>query len=377
MVFPPDYDTVAITNLDAYKRNIQKIISHIGDSVQLMAVVKANAYGHGMAECAQTALDAGASILGVAFASEGAKLREAGITAPILVMAQESFDHIPSLIENDLIISLASFIMLDELKTVLTQHNSSCRVHIKVDTGMGRIGIQPDDALSLVEKAWNTPGITVKGIFTHFPSADEEKDPFSQNQIEVFNSLLKKLTQKGIRPKIAHMCNSAGTLKFPEAHLDLVRTGIMTYGLIPYPGSEEKLTFEPVMSLKSRISFIKEVPAGFGVSYGSTFTAKRPSRLATVPLGYGDGYNRHLSNKGKAIVNSVIVPVVGRVCMDQTVFDITDAGDVREGDPIILIGREGDKIITIEEHAQIAGTISYEIVTGITGRVSRFFIPAT
>jgi len=377
MVSPLDHDTVVITNLDAYKRNIQKIISYIGDSVQLMAVVKADAYGHGMLECARTALDAGASMLGVAFASEGAKLREAGITAPILVMAQESFDRIPSLIENDLTISLTSFKMLGVLKTVLAQNNSTCRIHIKVDTGMGRIGIQTDDATSLVERAWNSPGITVEGIFTHFPSADEEKDSFSQKQIEVFKSLLKKLSQKGIKPKFAHMCNSAGTLKFPEAHLDLVRTGIMTYGLIPYPESEGKLIFEPVMTLKSRITFIKEVPAGFVVSYGSTFTAKRPSLLATVPLGYGDGYNRHLSNKGKAIVNGVIVPVVGRVCMDQTLFDITDAGKVREGDPITLIGRDGDKIITVEDHARIAGTINYEIVTGITGRVSRAFIQAT
>ncbi len=377
MVFHHAHDTVAITNLDAYKRNIQKIISYIGNQVKLMAVVKANAYGHGMVECARTAIETGAYMLGIAFASEGVKLREAGISSDILVMAQESFDLIPLLFGNDLTISLTSFKMLDELKTFIAQDKSKCRVHIKVDTGMGRTGVQPDDALLLVEKAWNTPGVTVEGIFTHFPSADEEKNLFSLNQIEIFKSLIKKLTQKGIRPKFAHICNSAGTLKFPQAHFDLVRTGIMTYGLIPYPGSEKTLNFEPVMSLKSRITFIKEVPAGFAVSYGSTFTTKRYSRLATVPFGYGDGYSRHLSNKGKAIVNGVIVPVAGRICMDQTIFDITDAGEVIEGDPITLIGRDGDKIITVEEHAKIAGTINYEIVTGITGRISRTFIPAT
>ena len=377
MAVTPGNDTVAVTNLTAYKHNIQNIISYIGNSVRLMTVVKANAYGHGMLECARTALDAGASMLGVAIAPEGAYLRKAGFTAPILIMSQQSSDHIPALLENNLTISLTSFIMLDELKKVIAEKNSACLVHVKVDTGMGRIGIQPDKAPELVEKAWNTPGITVEGIFTHFPSADEDMDSFSLNQIAVFKEILGELSDKGIRPEIAHMCNSAGTLKFPEAHFELVRPGIMTYGLIPYPGSEEKLILEPVMSLTSRITFIKEVPAGFRVSYSGTFVTKRQSLLATVPVGYGDGYNRHLSNRGKAIVNGIPVPVVGRVCMDQTVFDITDAGEVQEGDAITLIGKDGDARITVEDHAEIAGTISHEIVTGITDRVSRTFIPAT
>ena len=316
-------------------------------------------------------------MLGVAIAPEGAELRKEDITAPILARSQQSFEYIPALIENDLTISLTSFTMLEELKKVLAKNNSTCCVHVKVDTGMGRIGIQADDAPELVEKAWNTPGITVEGIFTHFPSADEDMDAFSHKQIDIFTNLLEKLALKGIRPKIAHMCNSAGTLKFPEAHFDLVRPGIMTYGLIPYPGSDKKLAFEPVMCLKSAVTFIKDVPADFPVSYSSTFVTERPSRLATVPVGYGDGYNRHLSNKGKAIVNGHLVPVVGSVCMDQTVFDITDAGEVHEGDPIILIGEDGDARVTVEDHAEIAGTISHEIVTGITGRVSRTFIPAT
>ncbi len=377
MVLSSGNDTVAVTNLAAYKQNLQKIISYIGDPVRLMAVVKANAYGHGMLECARTALDAGASMLGVAIEPEGAYLRKAGITAPILILSQQSYEHIPALLENNLTISLTSFKMLDELKKVIAEKNSACLIHVKVDTGMGRIGIQPDKAPELVEKAWNTPGITVEGIFTHFPSTDEYSNSFSLNQIAVFKELLGKLSDKGIRPEIAHMCNSAGTLKFPEAHFELVRPGIMTYGLIPYPGSGEKLILEPVMSLTSRITFIKEVPAGFRVSYSSTFVTKRRSILATVPVGYGDGYKRHLSSRGKAIVNGIPVPVVGCICMDQTVFDITDAGEVHEGDTITLIGKDGDARITVEDHAEIAETISHEIVTGITGRVSRTFIPAT
>lgn len=377
MPYSPDPNTVATTNLDAYKRNLKKITAYIGPSVKLMAVVKANAYGHGMVECARTALEAGAVWLGVAFASEGIELREAGITAPVLAMGPESTENLGAMLDNDITIGLASFEKLEALKKTLNSRNISCRIHIKVDTGMGRIGIQPDRAPELVGEAWNTPGITVEGIFSHFPSADEDKDPFSKGQIETFKSLLDNLTIQGLRPEIAHICNSAGTLKFPDAHFDLVRTGIMTYGLIPYPGSEGKLVLEPVMSFESRITFIKEVPEGTTVSYGSAFVTKRPSRLATVPVGYAHGYKRFLSNRGRAIVNGIAVPIAGRICMDQTVFDITDAGDVKIGDPVILIGSQGNERITAEEHAEIGGTITHEIVTGITGRVSRSFIKTT
>ncbi|MFC1489615.1 alanine racemase [Candidatus Latescibacterota bacterium] len=374
MVLTHNSDTVAITNLAAYKQNLQKIISYIGDSVELMAVVKGNAYGHGLVECAGTAIQAGATWLGVAFSSEGAKLRNAGITAPILVMANESSNYLEVMVEKNLTISLTSLSMLAELKKTLDVHGGSCKVHINVDTGMGRIGVAPVNAEKLLETAWNTPAVTVEGIYSHFCCADEISDPFSPRQIEVFTELVHNLEGKGLRPEIVHMCNSAGTLRFPEAHFDLVRAGILTYGLIPYRGSAEKLSVEPVLSLKSKITFIKEVSAGTSISYGNTFVTKRTSRLATVPIGYADGYNRRMSNMGKAIVNGVTVPVAGRITMDQTIFDITDAGEVNEGDTIILIGSDGDERITVEDHAHIADTISYEIVTGITGRVSRAVI---
>jgi len=370
-------DTVAVTDLAAYKRNLLKIRDYTGASVRLMAVVKANAYGHGLVECAQTAVEAGAFMLGVAHASEGALLRKAGIDIPIITLAQQSFDLIPALLDNNLTISLPSFAMLEELKKALPGYGSACRVHVKVDTGMGRIGIDADRAPGLVDATANTPGITVEGIFTHFPSADEDRDDESRRQIALFDNLLRKLDEKRMRPPVAHMCNSAATLKFPEAHFDMVRPGIMTFGLEPYPGSGEKLTLEPVLTLKSRITFIKDVPAGFPVSYGGTYVTRKPSRLATVPVGYADGYNRHLSNRGRAIVNGTYVPVAGRICMDQTVFDITEAGGVRVGEPIILIGGEGGIRVSVEEHADIAGTISHEIVTGISGRVSRIFLPAS
>lgn len=371
MQYIPDSNSVATTNLDNYAANLRKIKTFIGPDTGLMAVVKSNAYGHGMVACARSAVKAGAAMLGVCFASEGIALRKAGITAPILALGPESIDNLPVMIENDITISLNSFHMLEALTGILGSSGRRCRVHVKIDTGMGRIGVQPGTGMRLVEAASNTPGIEVEGIFMHFPSSDEDNDAYTRGQIQRFGDLLSDLEARHIRPPAAHACNSAGTLKFPEAHFELVRPGIMTYGLLPYPGAWDVLPLEPVLSWESRITFIKEVPAGFAVSYGGTFVTKRPSRLATVPVGYGHGYKRFLSNRGRAVVGGVHVPIAGRICMDQTVFDITDAGDAAIGDVITLIGRNGSRSVTVEEHAEIGGTITHEIVTGITGRVSR------
>jgi alanine racemase len=367
-------DTVAITDLDSYRENIEKIRSYIGPKVHLMAVVKANAYGHGMVECSKSAIEAGASMLGVAYAMEGVRLREAGITAPILVMACESSDFIPLFFEHDLTLGISSHEIFETLRNELKSQKNPCKVHIKVDTGMGRVGFRPSEVKSLIEMIKCMSELIVEGIFTHFPSADEsDQEDFCHNQIKIFSDLLNELKSKGLRPPLAHMCNSAGTLKFPEAHFDLVRIGLMSYGLVPYPGSEKKFRVKPVLSWKSKVAFIKEVPAGFTVSYSRTFSTSRPSRLATVPVGYADGYRRFLSNRGMAIIKGVKVPIAGRICMDQTVFDITEAGDVRIGDVVTLIGRDNSETITVEDLAALGGTISHEIVTGITGRVSRSY----
>lgn len=376
MDFLPARDTVAITDLSAYRGNLRKIIRFTGPSVRVMAVIKGNAYGHGMVECARTALDAGCGMLGVAYIMEGIALREAGFTAPILVFSAESPEYMESLAGHDLTIGLSSRAALRELRKVLKHGAAPQKAHIKVDTGMGRIGIHHREAEPFIREALDTPGIVVEGIFTHFPDADANRDAETREQIRIFRNLLDHLAEKGLRPPLAHACNSAGTLKFPEAHFDMVRPGIMTYGLLPCPESEKKMPLTPVLSWKSRIAFIKEVPAGFAVSYGGTFVTKRPSRLATVPVGYADGYRRFLSNRGKALVNGIMVPVAGCVCMDQTVFDVTGAGDIHTGDAVTLIGSDGAARITAEDIAETGETISYEIVTGITGRVPRTFIPA-
>ncbi len=371
-----EHDTVAITDLNSYRRNIRAILSYIGPDVGLIAVVKANAYGHGMVPCGQTALASGASMLAVAFSGEGAELRKAGIEAPILVMAQESPAHIPSLIEHNLTGTLTCPGMLAEIERWSRMIGRPCHVHIKVDTGMGRIGIPPEEALALARAAARSRHILLDGIFSHFSSAVVENDPFSRNQVESFREVVESIRRVGIDPGIVHMSNSAGILNYPEGRFDRVRPGIMTYGLEAFPGSSRKIALEPVLTLKSRVSFVKEVPAGFRVSYGGTFVTTRPSRLATVPVGYSYGYNRKLSNRGRALINGAYVPVAGRICMDQTVYDITDAGPVQVGDEITLIGREGSAAVAVEEHALIGDTINYEIVTGISSRVHRIILPA-
>lgn len=372
-----DHDTVAITDLSAYSRNIQAIKRFIGDGTGIIAVVKANGYGHGMIDCGRTALDAGAAMLAVACAADGAKLRGAGIAAPILVMAQEAFDHIPVLIEHDLTATLTSFDMLAALERHCSQLGRTVSVHMKVDTGMGRIGVTAHDASALAAATDGSNHVSLTGTYSHFSSAVDENDEFSREQIALFERVLDDIRSRGIDPGAVHLCNSAGMLNYPEAHYDYVRPGIITYGLEACPGSREKLAVTPVLTLKSRVTFVKDVPAGFRVSYGGTFVTERPSRLATVPVGYSYGYIRRLSNRGRAIINGCHVPVAGRICMDQTVFDVTDAGDVRVGDQITLIGCDGDVEVTAEEHAKLGLTINYEIVTGISDRVSRIVLSAT
>jgi alanine racemase len=341
-----------------------------------MGVVKGNAYGHGLVECAGTALEAGAAMLGVAYVMEGIRLREEGIDAPILILACEGPEWVKEMVSYNLTVTLASFETLRELQRYLRAEKARCRVHLKVDTGMGRVGIPPEETERLLRDARETPGITVEGMYSHFPAADEDRDDYTRGQIRRFRGMLDDFASRGLKPPLAHLCNSAGILKFPEAHLDIVRPGIMAYGLLPYPESERTLPLLPVLSWRSRVGFVKEVPAGFAVSYAGTFITRRPSRLATVPIGYADGYRRFLSNRGKAIINGTLVPVAGRVCMDQTVFDVTDAGEVRPGDPVILIGEQNGMGIRAEDLALLGDTITHEIVTGITGRVSRAFIPA-
>jgi alanine racemase len=370
--FVVDGNSVAIIDLGAYRRNITAIKQFTGPSVKLMAAVKSNAYGHGMIVCARAALEAGADMLGVCFASEGIALRQAGISAPILTMGPETVDNIPDMLRHDIIVGLHSLPMLDVLRTEASATGRPSTVHVKVDTGMGRLGFKPEDTADIIAGAQAIPGVTVEGIFAHFAAADiPGEDAFSREQVSIFRSLVNELEANGIRPPIAHIANSAGTLRFPDSHFDMVRCGIMTYGLIPCPDSSRYLALEPVLSWRSVISAVRTVAAGTSVSYGRTYVTERETRLATIPVGYSHGYRRKLSNRGRVLIRGISAPVVGRVCMDQFVADVTAIPDASPGDSVTLIGSDGAERITTEELAGYCDTINYEIASGISGRVAR------
>ncbi len=365
----PDGNSVAITDLAAYRHNIA-VLCALAAPARRMAVIKANAYGHGMEACARAALEAGAAALGVGFAAEGAALRAAGFTAPILALSPESFGAIPLLVERDIAIGLHH---PDQLRVLADAVAGGRRamVHVKVDTGMGRLGIPPEEAPRIIAAA-AIPGVTVDGVYSHLASADDEtKDDFTRGQVAAFARLLDTLECAGLRPPVAHIANSAATVRIPEARFDMVRCGIATYGLDPCPGGVRRFGLEPALTWESKVASVRDVPTGESVSYGRTFFCHRPSRLATVPVGYAHGYRRLLSNKASVLIRDHRAPIVGRVCMDQFAVDVTDIPGVAAGDRVVLIGCMGTETITAEELADTCGTISYEIVTGITNRVAR------
>lgn len=339
-----------------------------------MAVVKADAYGHGAVPVARAALAAGAKWLGVALVEEGAELRGAGIAAPILVLGAVFPQEAPDAVGHGLTVAVCgreSPLALDGAAAV---QGRTAAVHVKVDTGMGRLGVPPAEAAGFVEWLASLPHLRVEGIFSHFSAADEADLSFSRAQLEEFCRVLQTLDARGLRPPLCHMANTAATMVLPESHFDLVRTGIGIYGLHPSPETPRTAALEPVMSLRTHIAHVKEVPEGTPLSYGRTFVTTRPSRIATLPVGYGDGYPRLLSNRGSVLVGGQPVPIVGRVCMDLTLTDVTEIPDARVGDEAVLFGRQEEALIGVEDLARLVGTIHYEITCNVGKRVPRRYV---
>ena len=363
--------TVIKTDIGAFKRNIVKILTFIGSGVKLIAVVKAEAYGHGLTPCGRAALEAGADMLAVAYIDEGIVLRDAGINSPILILSSEQPDCASEMIHYNLTASVGGIELLEALNSAAINQKTTAAVHIKVDTGMGRLGVLHDHARDFIEKARSLKGIAIEGLFTHLSCADEDDPSYSHIQMDRFGEILQNI---GAIPSIIHVTNSAGTLRFPQAHYTHIRPGLMLYGLKPFDSSEKILPLEKVMTLSSRIAHIKTVPPGTAISYGAAFVTKRKSRIATIPSGYGDGYPRILSGKADVLIGGKRVPVVGRICMDHFMVDVTNQGRIRIGDEAVLIGRQGDEEITAEELAVLAGTINYEITTALTARVPRVIV---
>lgn len=365
--------TYAEVDLGAIAHNIRAVQNHIGPDVILIAVLKANAYGHGALMVAQTALQQGVQRLGVARPDEGAYLRANGVRVPILVMNYTSGRDLKTALDHDLLLSVTEDHIAEQLSALAEARGRPALVHVKVDTGMGRFGLLPDEVLPFIERLARLPGLAVEGIYSHFAVSDLADKSYTHQQFATFQQVLAALEAAGHYIPIRHIANSGATLDLPETHLDAVRVGIALYGMPPSSEVAPTVPLHPALSLKSRVARVRTLPAGSSISYGRTYITSRPTPVALVPVGYGDGYHRSLSNRGAVLINGRRAPIVGRVCMDQFVVDVSEAGDVRVDDEVVLLGCQGDASITAEEIATWAETINYEVTTGLLPRVPRLY----
>ena len=371
-------------DLKAFDHNLNQIRQRLTPGTAVLASVKANAYGHGIVQVAGRLQAGGVDMLGVARMEEGITLRHAGVHGiPILIYGHTPPASAPSLAKYDLTTSIYSLSAARALSVVAASMETKVKVHLKIDTGMGRLGLLPDcfrtndvrDDIADIETIVGQSGLAVTGIYTHFASADAADKTDTLNQLGCFNDLLERLAGRGIEFPLRHAANSAATFDIPQSHLDMVRPGLSLYGLYPFNDQQRRqLSLKPVMSLKARIALVKEVPAGFKVSYGGRYITPRATRIATVPIGYADGYRRALSNQGEMLVAGKRAPVVGRVCMDLTMLDVGHILEADVGSEVVIIGSQGDDAITADELANQLGTINYEVVASIMDRVPRVYI---
>ena len=366
----------AYINLDNAVKNMDGFKSIIKPDTKIMAVIKADGYGHGAVKIAHKLKDlpylAG---FAVATAEEAFELREAGITNPILILGYTFKEDYERLIELDVRMATFTDDMLSEIAEAARKINKKALVHVKLDTGMSRIGIQPnDDGFEFVRKVATCEDVELEGMFTHLARADEYDKTKANAQIEKYNNFVSRLDDAGINIPIKHVSNSASILELNHANLDMVRAGITLYGLWPSNEvSKDIIPLYPMMKLVSHISFVKELDEGREISYGGTYVVKEPRKIATVPCGYADGIPRGLSNKGYVLVHGKKAPITGRVCMDQFMIDVTNIPDVNVRDEVVIIGTQGDEIITAEEVGDISGRFNYELVCDISKRVPRVY----
>lgn len=363
----------ASIDLDAIEANCRTLAAMLRRPARLMAVVKANAYGHGIVGIAEAALAGGATCFGVACVDEGAQLRSAGIDCPILVLGYVPHWEAERVLRLDLAVALATEQLALALARAAQELGRPATVHVKVDTGMGRWGVLPEEALPFLRLCHGTPGLRVEGLFTHLATADEPDRTHAEAQLATFEEVCRLLAAHGLRPPVRHALNSAGTVAFPDHHYDLVRCGIAVYGVPPadMPGLP---SLRPALSLKARVARLRRLPAGRCVGYGCTYVTTRPSDIALVPVGYADGLSRSLSDNGSMLVGGRRAPIVGRVSMDQSTIDVTGLGRVRQDDEVTVIGRQGENEITAVEQASWRCTIGYEVLTGLSVRVPRVYL---
>lgn len=364
--------TWAEIDLSALVQNLKNISRKIPRQTKILAIVKADAYGHGAVEVARVC-EKRMCYLGVALIEEAIALRKAGIKAPILILGSIfPFTNFKYVLEYDLIPTIASLAGARSLSRIAAKHKQKIKFHLKVDTGMGRIGIRPVSAAATIKKIKELPFIEMEGLYTHLASAEND-EAYSRQQIEKFIAIIKELEQEHIAIKYQHVSGSAAILKYRDYAFNMVRPGLMMYGITPFKGAQKQITLHPVLSLKTKLVYLKRVPKGNSISYGRTFITKRNSFIGTLPVGYADGYAWGLANKAVVLVQGKRVPVIGRVCMDMCMIDLTGMKGIDVGTEVVLIGRQGQENITVNEVAEWAKTISYEIVCGISARVPRIF----
>ncbi|MFH1621520.1 MAG: alanine racemase [Candidatus Omnitrophota bacterium] len=364
--------TWAEVDLSAIEYNLKQLEKIIRNKAKIMVVLKADAYGHGAIEIAKRIKECNMAYFGVATISEAIELRRNKINIPILILENLAYCEISALISYRITPTIAELNIAKCLNSKLSRLGRKMPVHIKIDTGMGRLGIWHKDALSFIVELSKLKNIILEGVFTHFPSADADKE-FTNAQIASFNKLIDELENENIFIPLKHMANSIAVVRHKNSHLNLVRPGLMIYGLYPDVKTKKIIKLKPVMSFKTKITYFKKVPAGRSISYGRTFITKKISMIATLPVGYADGYNRMLSNRADVLIKGRRCPVVGRVCMDHIMVDVTGI-NAKLGDEVVLMGRQNDLEISAEEIANLCSTISYEVVCWVSRRVPRKYI---
>ncbi|UNC91434.1 alanine racemase [Candidatus Contubernalis alkaliaceticus] len=378
MLFPSSLrPTWAEINLDHLAYNLNSFRDAVGKSVKIMSVVKADGYGHGAVEVARAAVQNGCDYLGVGFIDEGMELRRAGIEAPILILGYTHPQQAGELLDQRLIPTIFHLDLAWALSREALRRSETAKVHVKVDTGMGRLGIcSREDLTIFIDELNQIPSVEIEGFYTHFAAADDRDKTYTMQQMSRFEEMMQLFSGKGIEVPVWHAANSAAAIDLPESHFNMIRLGISLYGLYPSQDVQrEKVPLKPVMSLKTRVIFLKKVPPGTAISYGSIFVTQEDCWIASLPLGYGDGYSRLLSGKAQVLIKGKRFPVVGRICMDHMMVNLgSEDPKIQKGEEVVVLGRQGEEVITAEEIAHWLGTINYEVTCAISKRVPRVYL---
>ena len=364
--------TFAEIDLSAISHNIGEIRGIIPKKTKIMTVVKANAYGHGAVEVSKAAMSSGIDYLSVATVSEALELREAGISAPILVLSEAPIDAAKEIISASLTQTVYSIELAKALSAEASMQGKIANIHIKIDTGMGRIGVSADGAVPLIIEINKLDNLFIEGIFTHFAKADDISGDYTKKQLDEFVRVIGEVESNGFKIPLKHAANSAATLYFPESHLGMIRIGLAMYGLYPPFAKNRPLDLRPALAFKTGVVYKKRVREGTALSYGCTYVTDKETTIVTLPVGYADGLPRSLSNRGKVLIHGKRYPIVGAVCMDLTLADVGDDA-IEFGDEVVMIGRQGKEEISVDEVAELEGTISYEVICGIGKRVPRIY----